>query len=84
MAVSSARLEPSLCAISGLSLRFHGAEDDKAMLCSRDRIDSSKHYEYDNLQVVCQFLNMWKGARDNAEFFRLIDILQQGSPVAQT
>lgn len=76
--------QDGLCAISGLPLQFHGSEDDKAMLCSLDRIDSSKHYEYGNLQIVCQFLNMWKGARDNTEFCRLIDILQQGSPVAET
>ncbi|AWI62460.1 hypothetical protein AB395_00006838 (plasmid) [Sinorhizobium fredii CCBAU 45436] len=27
-----------------------------------DGIDSNKHNEYDNLQVVCRFTNRWKSA----------------------
>lgn len=45
------------CAITGLQLQDDGDEDDKAMLCSLDRIDSNGHYEKDNLQIVCRFIN---------------------------
>lgn len=68
--------QDGLCAISGLALQFHGAEDDKEMLCSLDRIDSAGHYAEGNLQVVCQFINRWKGASDNAGFSRLVAVLQ--------
>jgi len=35
-------------------------------------VDSSRHYEPGNLQVVCKFVNQWKGAMANEEFKRLI------------
>jgi len=68
--------QDGLCAISGLPLEFHGAEHDQEMLCSLDRIDSGGHYAEGNLQVVCQFINRWKGASDNSEFSRLVSVLQ--------
>jgi hypothetical protein len=43
---------------------------------SLDRIDSSGHYERRNLQVVCKFINQWKGATDNEEFKRLIALVR--------
>jgi hypothetical protein len=67
------------CRLSGLPLQFDGAVSDPEMLCSLDRIDSSKHYEYGNLQVVCKFINRWKGASDNGEFKRLINKLADTS-----
>jgi hypothetical protein len=67
------------CALSGLHLQFDGACEDHQMLCSLDRIDSNKHYERDNLQVVCKFINRWKGASDNTEFKRLINKLAEAS-----
>lgn len=70
--------QEGICALSGLPLQFIGASDDSEMLCSLDRIDSNKHYEYDNLQVVCKFINRWKGAGDNAEFKRLLDKIVEG------
>jgi len=65
-----------LCAITGIRLQFDGDEDDPEMLCSLDRIDSNGHYEKDNLQIVCRFVNRWKSDSDDKGFRRLISILQ--------
>jgi hypothetical protein len=43
---------------------------------SLDRIVSSKHYEPGNLQLVCKFVNQWKGAMADEEFIRLIALLR--------
>lgn len=64
------------CALSSLSLQLDGQETDRQMLASLDRIDSAGHYAPGNLQVVCQFINRWKGADDNAEFVRLLQLLR--------
>ncbi len=63
------------CAITGLPLQFRGAHSDENMLPSLDRIDSSGHYELDNLQVVCRFINFWKQASDDSEFRRLLTVV---------
>lgn len=73
-----------MCALSGLVLQFDGEYDDQEMLASLDRIDSSRHYERDNLQVVCRFVNRWKGADDNAQFTRLLAKLQEVEAVPNT
>lgn len=65
------------CAISGLSLQRDEACSDTEMLASLDRIDSSGHYAPGNLQVVCRFINRWKGADDNKLFVRLIAELRR-------
>lgn len=66
------------CAITGLEMEFDERTEDRAMLYSLDRIDSNKHYERENLQVVCQFINMWKSDSDDEEFRRLIDVVRYG------
>ena len=73
------------CAISGLPIHPDDSPNvDDEMKASLDRIDSSGHYEAGNLQVVCRFINRWKGADQNAQFVRLMDTLRQhwqpGSP----
>ncbi len=65
-----------LCAITELQLQYDGDEDDKEMLCSLDRIDSDGHYEKDNLQIVCRFVNRWKSDSNDEEFRRLIGIVR--------
>lgn len=65
-----------LCAISKIPLQFDGEETDKQLLCSLDRIDSSRHYELGNLQVVCRFINKWKSADQDHEFRRLLGIVR--------
>lgn len=69
--------QEGLCAISDLPLQDKGG-DDPQLCCSLDRIDSQGHYEPDNLQIVCRFINFWKSDRDNSEFRRLIAVLRQG------
>jgi hypothetical protein len=68
--------QDGLCAVSGIKLQLDGEEDDKELLCSLDRIDSHGHYEPGNLQVVCRFVNRWKGASPDADFRRLIQLVQ--------
>jgi hypothetical protein len=63
------------CALSGLALQFKGSHEDEWMLCSLDRIDSNGHYERDNLQIVCRFINRWKSDMENDVFLRLLGTL---------
>lgn len=69
-------VQEGLCAITGLKLQFEGDADDKEMLCSLDRIDSDGHYEIGNLQIVCRFVNRWKGDGDDRQFRRLLDLVR--------
>lgn len=68
--------QENLCAITSIPLQFDGEYTDIEMLCSLDRIDSNGHYEESNLQVVCRFINRWKSDGDDAEFRRLVRLLQ--------
>jgi hypothetical protein len=64
------------CALTGIPFVFHGPGADTALIPSLDRIDSNGHYEEGNLQIVCQFINFWKGDSDNEEFKRLIMLVR--------
>lgn len=68
--------QAGLCAITGLPLGWLGECEDPNMLASLDRIDSSGHYRGDNLQVICRFVNMWKGSSPDGEFRRLLALLR--------
>jgi hypothetical protein len=65
-------LQDNRCALTGIPFQFLGPDVDRNLLPSLDRIDSDGHYEAGNLQVVCQFVNFWKGDSDNEEFRRLL------------
>lgn len=69
-------VQEGLCAITGLPLQYDGEYSDREFLCSLDRIDSNGDYEDGNLQVVCQFVNRWKGCDNDLEFRRLIAIVR--------
>jgi hypothetical protein len=69
-------LQEGLCAITGIPLQYDGEYDDVEMLCSLDRIDSTGHYEVDNFQVVCRFVNRWKNDGEDADFRRLISVVR--------
>jgi hypothetical protein len=69
-------LQGNRCALTGLPFQFSGPEIDKNFLPSPDRIDSNGHYEVGNIQIVCQFINFWKGDRDNEEFKRLLMVVR--------
>lgn len=68
--------QEGICALTSLPLQWHGEAEDPAMLASLDRIDSGGHYSDGNLQVVCRFANMWKGAAPDGEFRRLLDTVR--------
>jgi hypothetical protein len=67
--------QEGMCALTELPLEMDEKDGDKELICSLDRIDSNGHYERDNLQVVCRFINRWKSDSDNEEFRRLLKIL---------
>ncbi len=69
--------QEGLCAITDLRLQYDGDEDDKEMLCSLDRIDSDGHYDKENLQIVCRFVNRWKSSSNDAEFRRLMGVVRE-------
>jgi len=69
-------LQDNRCALTGIPFQFHGPDADKSLLPSLDRIDSAGHYEIGNLQVVCRFINFWKGDSDNGEFQRLLMLVR--------
>ncbi|GGB67478.1 hypothetical protein [Henriciella pelagia] len=69
------RAQDQICALSGLDLNLDEQGGDKQLLASLDRIDSNGQYEEGNLQIVCRFINRWKSADDNAEFQRLLGVL---------
>lgn len=64
------------CALTGIRFNYHGPNADKNLLPSLDRIDSDGHYELGNLQIVCRFINFWKGSSDNAEFRKLLGLVR--------
>jgi hypothetical protein len=67
------------CALSGLKMDM--SRDDPELTPSLDRIDSSKHYEPGNLQVVARFINRWKSDDDESNFLRLLDLVRRAGPV---
>lgn len=69
-------LQANRCALTGIPLAFHGSDADTNLTPSLDRIDSDGHYEMGNLQVVCRFVNFWKGASDNEEFKALLMLVR--------
>jgi hypothetical protein len=71
--------QDSICALTGLQLGYDGECDDKEMWASLDRIDSNGHYTPDNVQIVCRFINRWKGADNDSLVRRLLGDLQSRS-----
>jgi hypothetical protein len=69
------------CALTGIPLQFSNPLADKNLLPSADRIDSKGHYVKSNIQVVCRFINFWKGASNNEEFQRLLILVRDPETV---
>lgn len=65
------------CELTGLPFDYDEPHGDSAFFASLDRIDSDSHYEAGNLQVVCRFVNRWKGAEDDGEFRRLLAVVRE-------
>ena len=64
------------CALSGM-LQCTMTQRNLDLWASLDRIDSDRHYEKGNLQVVCRFLNQWKQSMANDEFCDHLERLRQ-------
>ncbi len=69
-------MQENRCALTGLKFKYLGDATDSQLYPSLDRKDSSGHYEKGNLQVVCRFINFWKGDMDDGEFQRLIKLVR--------
>jgi hypothetical protein len=69
-------IQENRCALTGIQFNFHGPDADKNLLPSLDRINSDGHYEIGNLQIVCQFINFWKGPSNNDDFKRLLMLVR--------
>ena len=71
-------LQGDRCALTGIRFRFAGPDADlnTNLRPSVDRIDSNGHYEHGNLQIVCRFVNFWKGDSDNEEFKQLLMLVR--------
>lgn len=69
-------LQGDRCALTGIRFHFAGPDADLNLRPSVDRIDSDGHYEHGNLQIVCRFVNFWKGDTDNEEFKRLLMLVR--------
>jgi len=65
------------CPLTGCEMLYDGEQRtdfEKHFLVSADRIDSDLGYTRGNIQIVCQFANLWKGHRYSTTVFRsLID-----------
>ena len=71
------------CALTGIRFDFAEVGADENLRPSVDRIDSNGHYEGGNLQIVCQFINFWKGDTDNDDFKRLLRFVwREGAELA--
>jgi hypothetical protein len=66
------KMQGGICALTGLKMLLDDEAGDAEFRCSLDRIDSAGHYERGNLQVVCKFVNRWKGDMPNEDFTRLL------------
>lgn len=75
-------LQGDRCPLTGIPFQFRSPGVDENLLPSVDRIDSNGHYEVGNLQIVCRFINFWKGDSKNEEFKRLL-MLVRGEEVGE-
>jgi hypothetical protein len=76
------KIQGDRCALTGIPFDFESQRPDKALLPSADRIESNGQYVAGNLQVVCRFVNFWKGATDNEEFKRLLLLVREADTTA--
>ena len=70
------RESDGLCNVTGLRMLLHSDKSDSDMAASPDRIDSSLGYVKGNIQMVCWFVNRWKGVDSDDNFRRLIEVVR--------
>lgn len=66
--------QSGICPISRVPM-VHKRGDMKAI--SIDRIDSSKGYTLENIQLVCQCINLMKNKRSNEEVLAFLNMMEQ-------
>lgn len=64
------------CALTAIKLVSDEGDADEDFRCSLDRINSAGHYERGNLQVVCRFMNRWKGADSDISVRKILALLR--------
>jgi len=65
------------CNLSGMNIGFY--DDDKNHTCSIDRIDSSKEYELDNIQLVHKHVNLMKNHYNNEYFINICKLIAKNN-----
>lgn len=76
--LSLERTQQGLCALTGWMLEWAPAASGRnPHRVSIDRIDSSKGYTMDNIQLVCDMVNMIKKDMNNEEFIGLCKAVYQ-------
>lgn len=71
--------QEGICNLTGLPMQLRvekGAPNH--LIVSVDRIDNSRQYCPDNLQLTCWFANRWKGTTSNDEFIDLLSLVRKG------
>lgn len=61
------------CKLSGINIGFY--DDGKTHTCSIDRINSSKEYELDNIQLVHKHINLMKNHFNNEYFIEMCKLI---------
>ncbi|KQP24017.1 hypothetical protein ASF27_12780 [Methylobacterium sp. Leaf102] len=72
-------LQQGKCALTGITIDLRKEGFDRALRASPDRKNSDGHYELGNIQIVCAFVNGWKGAMPDEEFRRLLELVRRPS-----
>jgi hypothetical protein len=65
------------CNLSGLNIGFY--DDNKTHTCSIDRIDSSKEYEINNIQLVHKHINLMKNHYNNEYFINMCKLIAENN-----
>lgn len=72
-----------MCALSNVPMTHIQGQGKVPTNVSIDRIDPTKGYERDNVQLVCYWVNIMKGALFEEEFFWWLEqILRNRSPTS--
>ena len=72
--------QDGLCALSGVQMDLPRMKTDShgfPTCASLDRIDSDRGYVLDNVQFVCNFVNMGKGPNSDEEAIEFIEKVRQ-------
>ena len=74
--------QKGLCAITDIKMTYLSYKSNNARECSKynisiDRIDSSKYYTIDNIQLVCVIVNHMKWDMEQKDFIEMCKIISE-------